>query len=146
LDCIYSNNRGSWFDYVDHLDHDARQTLSDHWPVVIFIVLEQVVPSDLQKSMYFKYDSTYLKNPELLHQVQKPWGNPRNDSPHTALRDWDAAWRQICPLMKAKKQRRRQNALAVADQRLELAHLRAIITPNSNSKETAYLFTLEQQV
>jgi exonuclease III len=39
LDRFYSSNSGSWFQYVRNLDHDSRQTLSDHWPIVASIVL-----------------------------------------------------------------------------------------------------------
>lgn len=35
LDWGYSSNRGSWHSFVCVLEHDNRETLSDHIPIVI---------------------------------------------------------------------------------------------------------------
>jgi endonuclease/exonuclease/phosphatase family metal-dependent hydrolase len=33
LDRFYCSNQGSWFQHVSYVDHDSRQTLSDHFPI-----------------------------------------------------------------------------------------------------------------
>jgi hypothetical protein len=118
--------------------------LSDHWPIVLSVVLEQTTPSQVRKSTYFKYDASYLKNVELLSKVKEAWGTP--DLHSNPLDSWEAAWRRILPIMKNEKARRREQILALADHQQELSHLRAIITYDNLEEEQRYLSTLEHKV
>jgi exonuclease III len=59
LDRIYCNNHGHWYDHVKCIEHDGRQTLSDHWPVIATIQLMPPATGALKKSSYFKFDSSF---------------------------------------------------------------------------------------
>jgi hypothetical protein len=144
LDRFYSNNRGAWYEHVDFVDHDSHQTLSDHWPIVTSIILEQEQCSEMRKSTYFKYDSSYLQNKALLSKVCEAWGKPCLTQ--NVLSSWESAWRRVKPIMHAEKAQRKLNTTTLGERREELAHLRGILSADSNQEEQDYVAKLEHKV
>lgn len=60
---MYSNNNGSWFEHISRIDHDGRETLSDHVPVVCTFVFKEEIESILRKGSYMKLDHCMLSDP-----------------------------------------------------------------------------------
>jgi exonuclease III len=76
LDCCYGSNRGEWFQVVRQIDHDGRETLSDHAPIVIQFEFSPPDSGRLKKGTYFKFDGTYLQDPDFKELAARAWGAP----------------------------------------------------------------------
>jgi hypothetical protein len=102
LDRVYSSNRGDWFHHVEFLDHDGRQTLSDHIPVVTKIKLHEPDFTRLRKSTYFKCDVPFLDDELLFTKVQEAWGT--REEGRDPIDFWSHGWRRIENVLKTEKQ------------------------------------------
>lgn len=79
LDRVYSSNRGNWFVQVQSLEHDNRQTLSNHIPVMVMLALEAKPTVGRCKGTYAKLDHTYLDNEDFQGCVQIKWDQAQVD-------------------------------------------------------------------
>ncbi|KAL2629393.1 hypothetical protein R1flu_014079 [Riccia fluitans] len=55
------------------MHHQGGRTLSDHIPICITLILKKERTSEQQHISYFKMDSKYKKNAEMLAEVAEVW-------------------------------------------------------------------------
>lgn len=65
LDRAYASNRDNWFAYASRLEHDDRQTLSNHIPMTFKVELQEPQREDRRKSSYLKMDHNFLEDEEF---------------------------------------------------------------------------------
>lgn len=70
LDQIYSSNSGAWFEHISRMEHDGRETLSDHIPVVCTFVFTEAIETGLKRGSYLKLDHRMLSDPEFMMRIQ----------------------------------------------------------------------------
>lgn len=73
LDRILSRNRGSWYGHIHCLEHDSRQTLSDHIPITATIILKEELDLGRRKGTYAKMDHTFLECEDFQASIQIEW-------------------------------------------------------------------------
>jgi hypothetical protein len=132
------------FHHVEYLDHDGRQTLADHIPVVTKIVLTEPVVTGLRKGTYLKYDASILDDAKVLAKVKEAWGTRRAEQ--DPMEFWNKGWRRIAPVMKAEKKHRQNRFSSLDIKRLELEELCKQVTGSSTEEDLSKLRKLETEV
>jgi hypothetical protein len=113
LDCVYGNNRCEWFDHIEYIDHNSWQTLSDHIPIVIQIVLAVQETQGMRKSTYYKYDHSYFNTAAFKEAARLNWESAAScESPK---RHWETGWQRISQLMLDEQNKRRVHAKTLLD-------------------------------
>jgi hypothetical protein len=138
LDQVYGAN-SDWFSHVQCLECDGRQTLSDHWPVVCTLALQEADPSEICKTSYFKYDSSYLDSEDILRNVEGAWGH--QEAGENIREFWQAGWRRVGRVMRRGKKLRQAQFSSLDILRDELQHLRIQVGANNAAEEQEYLHT-----
>jgi hypothetical protein len=145
LDRVYTTNHTNWFEHIISIDHDGRQTLSDHVPVIVNIALTPPPASTgFKKSSYFKFDHTYFQSPAFLAEAKQVWGQPRTHEDPRSF--WNDAFCRLERIMKREKQARSSLTSSLDVLRQELEQLRATETNELQIEERTYIQKLEQQV
>ncbi|KAL3700864.1 hypothetical protein R1sor_018886 [Riccia sorocarpa] len=71
LDRCYLSNGGDWINHVKSVKHDAKQALSDHWPVIVTLALECSSQAPMRRGSYFKMDAEALRNDTVMKEVHE---------------------------------------------------------------------------
>lgn len=116
LDRIYSSNIGVWFQHISEMDHDGRETLLDHIPIVATLISKEDVRPGLRKDTYLKMDYRWLGEEDFFIKVKTEWENGKKQGEDPRV-TWDMGWRRIRTLMKEEK------------------HCRAIVVPSKELLE-----------
>ncbi|KAL3685957.1 hypothetical protein R1sor_003979 [Riccia sorocarpa] len=145
LDRVYMSNGGNWFNHVGKVSHDASQALSDHWPMIIKIVLREGNSEAIRRSTYFKMDSEALRCKDTFQQVKVAWENnpPKVTDP---LAKWTLGWARVKSVLRAKKREEKTRAMALDNSRTELLALRMRVQTDCTPEVRERLIALENQV
>jgi hypothetical protein len=95
---------GSLVNHTKILNHDASQALSDHAPVSAVISLKVNQDERLNKSTYYKMDSSLLAQPAVLTQAQAAW--EEQDKSIDPRKAWVFGWARIKRVLIAEKKKR----------------------------------------
>lgn len=147
LDCIYSSNRGSWHAYVKLLEHDNRQVLSDHIPVMTCIELIEPPAQGRRKCLYLKMDHSYLEDPAFKEQIWVTWEQALNRSEDVDLRvTWEHTWKAVKRSFAEGKKRRKLVALESSAEVRQIQSLRDRLAIQHDLKLLCGLTALEAVV
>ncbi|CAM6129539.1 unnamed protein product [Calypogeia fissa] len=141
LDRVYCNNRASWCSHISLIEHDDRQSLSDHIPVVVTIVLKDDSNDTRKHFNYFKMDVALLHDPEVM-KAKEVWG-----SSHTPGRDprvhWDLAWGRVKKVLMTEKKRVVNLRNKQSDLKTQLQATRRVVATNPSQELIKQVIEIE---
>lgn len=73
LDKIYISNRGIWFKFMETIEHNNCQVLSDHIPITSLFVLKEATNRGSRKCSYLKMDHNFLDNKTFRESMKEIW-------------------------------------------------------------------------
>lgn len=86
------------------MDHNSRETLSDHIPIVYTFVFLEETEAEIKKGSYLKMDHKMLADPKFLGKIQLAWESRMRDGVDPRV-CWELGWKAIRRLMKEKNRR-----------------------------------------
>lgn len=93
-------------EHIEKIDHHGRQTMSDHIPTIILIVMKEELHPRIHKlGTYLKKDYTWLNNKDFFNRIKEEWEKDHGEGLDPKI-IWDLGWKQICESMKTEKRRR----------------------------------------
>ncbi|KAL3676918.1 hypothetical protein R1sor_026866 [Riccia sorocarpa] len=105
LDRCYLSGGGGWLNHVHQVKHDASQTLSDHWPVIVDLKLIEKETEEIRRSSYYKMRTEDLKCSSTRANVKKAWeSHPENIRDPRAR--WHLGWQRVKAVLRAQSLRK----------------------------------------
>ncbi|KAL3682137.1 hypothetical protein R1sor_000159 [Riccia sorocarpa] len=145
LDRVYLSGGGGWLNHVHLVKHDAKQTLSDHWPVVTLLKLQDIELEPMKRTSYFKMNSEDLKCKETMEEVKRTWRNhPENVRDPRAK--WLLAWQRVKAVLKTKRRERAKNMDPLGRKKEELLTLRVRMQNETSEEVRERCLILEKEI
>ncbi|KAL3689419.1 hypothetical protein R1sor_015728 [Riccia sorocarpa] len=145
LDRVYLSNGGSWIHHVHKVSHEARQTLSGHWPVVVTLTVTEQSQEKIQRGTYFKMSAEDLKNKEIFEGVKKTWETHPEGVLDPQAR-WILAWDRVRTFLKNWKSRIKRREDPLSQKRQELYAVRMRIQTDREPGLKDRILTLEKEI
>lgn len=90
---------------MSRIDHDGRETLLDHIPIVGTFVFKEEPNTGMRKDSYMKLNHRMLTDPIILERIQLAWDNRKHDGVDACI-SWELGCREIRVIMKEEKLKR----------------------------------------
>ncbi|KAL3690413.1 hypothetical protein R1sor_016722 [Riccia sorocarpa] len=146
LDRIYLNRQGEWIHGVTQIQHDSKESVSDHIPVTMTCLLSQLGRSTRKKrSGYLKMDPDSLKIPERKARVKQAWEEGWSLSPDPVIA-WELAWDRARQVSKDFRKEDRAKLSKLAEKQLELEDMRCRLAEGINAPDWEDYTNLEKEV
>lgn len=128
LDRIYSNNKGSWHSYIRVLEHDNRQTLSNHVLITSVIELQEPQRSNRRTWSYLKIDHDYMDCEDFRAHIQISWDQAQHNWAKADPRiRWDKSWKAVSRVFLEERRKRKAANMDLSTAQAELQCMRGLL-------------------
>ncbi|KAL3695631.1 hypothetical protein R1sor_009707 [Riccia sorocarpa] len=94
LDRIYMSEGTDWIDSIENIHHDGRSALSDHYPVILNLKMEQEKQERQRWRTYFKCRIEEVKRQGVLQELESVWRNNPKTVTDPRIK-WELGWSSI---------------------------------------------------
>ncbi|KAL3685721.1 hypothetical protein R1sor_003743 [Riccia sorocarpa] len=148
LDRVYINKNAAWLKEVTSLNHDGKEALSDHTPVMLVVNLTSSNSSRKgrrKKDTYTKMDVDSMQNPTRRKIIQEAWEEGWGISSDPVLA-WEFAWSKAREVFKQFHKEDREKVTKLQALQDNLGDIRERLHVGASEREMEDYRKMEQKV